>query len=213
MANVEAVILAAGLSSRLGSHKLLLPFQDKTIIETVVDLIFAGGLEKINIVVGFGKEEVLGKLQRYSLRVIENPRYRLGMSTSLKAAVEHVSKDRQNEAIFVFNGDMPLIRPDTVRRILEEYNADKPAIMAPYYRGRRGHPVVFAREMYDQLLDITGDLGAREVLHRNARLLRSVIVDDPGIHFDIDTAEEYAQALAWVEKSGGDRKQATGKGE
>ena len=196
MGKVEAVILAAGLSSRMGSHKLLLPVKNKTIIENVLDIIFSGGLSNISVVVGHGKEEILEVLRPYRIKIIHNPLYRQGMSTSLKSAVEHLSKDKQTEAILVFNGDMPLIKPDTVTKMLKQYEDTRPLLSAPVYQGRRGHPVLFARELFEQLLAITGDMGARQVVEQNVSLMQTVAVDDPGIHLDIDSREDYQSAVA-----------------
>jgi len=195
MAAIEAIVLAAGTASRMGGGKLLLDLDGATIIEKVIGIIKAAGLEKITIITGHNADGLVKAIDDQRVRFIHNPDYRQGMSTSLKTAVRQVVQERAADAVVFFNGDMPFIQADTVKKILEKYEETGAAIIVPSCDGRRGHPVLFSREIFAELLTVDGDVGARQILARHQERVLTVCVTDPGIHIDIDDGEDYLQAL------------------
>ena len=94
-------------------------------------------------------------------------------------------------------GDMPLVRPDTIRRVRRALEEGAP-LAAPFGESRRGHPVGFSARLRDELLMLDGDTGAREVIARHADRMERLAIDDPGIFVDIDTREDFARLAADV---------------
>lgn len=207
MSNVEAVVLAAGLSSRMnGRNKLLLPLNNRPLIQHVLDNILAAGMKKITVVAGHEKEELLLALSCYEaldsempgskIKIIHNSSYRQGMSTSMKTAIERLQNREEIDAILVFHGDMPFIGPSTVKRLLQMYENTRKVIVVPTNKGTRGHPVLLDKRLFPELLTLTGDKGARDILQEHSCEVLELEVDDPGIHLDIDTYDVYRQVMA-----------------
>jgi molybdenum cofactor cytidylyltransferase len=178
----EAIIPCAGLSSRMGTWKPLLPYRGKPLVEHAV----ANALtvcSRIILVTGYRGEE-LEALFEQNPRVVcsLNRDYRLGMFSSIRTGAASVTADR----FFVAMGDMPEIPPRLYRLLLSEHNCD---VVRPRYRSIPAHPVLFAAEAAGYILSLPDDADMGRVLR--AFELREIEVDEPGSIRDIDTAEEY----------------------
>lgn len=195
MPKVEAVVLAAGLSSRMKKNKLLLELNDKKIIQHVLQNIQDSYINRITVVVGHEKERVMDSIREYQVRILDNPDYAIGMSTSLKTAVKHILSEENSEAIMIFTGDMPFIKVNTINAVIDKYKKTKGLLDVPRYNDRRGHPVLIDKKLLPELLNISGDVGARLVLQKHQDKIEWVDVDDHGIHFDIDSQDVYHSVL------------------
>lgn len=195
MPKVEAVVLAAGLSSRMKTNKLLLELNNKKIIQHVLENIKNSSVDIITVVVGHEKEKVIDSIKEYGVEILENPEYTLGMSASLKEAVKNVLSEEKSEAIMIFTGDMPFLKVSTINAVIDKYKETKALIAVPRYNGRRGHPVLIAKKLLPELLNISGDVGARMVLNSHRDEIEWVEVEDRGIHFDIDSQDVYHSVL------------------
>ena len=122
-----------------------------------------------------------------------NPDYCLGQSSSLKAGLAALTEET-DAALFLL-GDQPLITPQLIDTILAAYTASPHPIVLPTFHGKRGNPVLFGRETFPRLTALTGDQGARPLFEEYADRILAVAVDDPAIHLDVDTAEEYERLL------------------
>jgi molybdenum cofactor cytidylyltransferase len=193
--SVAAIILAAGRSSRMGSHKLLLPFRGRPIVNWVLAAACASQADPVTIVLGHETEQVNAALQaeRWFL-TIHNPWYMDGMSTSLKIGLAAMPKDVDGAIILL--GDQPLITPEIINAMIAESANDPDAIIAASYQGQRGNPVLFPRHYFGELEAITGDEGGRSVLARHPERVRLVEIDDALAGFDVDTPEEYQALLS-----------------
>lgn len=193
--NIAALVLAAGLSRRMGRNKLLLKLGDKTIIEKTLDNILASQADSVTVALGHMKEEMAAVLAGYvdtgRIRLAENPFYLEGMGSTVRTGVRAVMDAGMYDAILFFNGDMPFIRPETVDALIDAYIRENAAIVVPCHEGRRGNPVLFDKRFFAELLQSSGDIGARELLQKHAGEVLWVEVDDPGIHADIDSKEDY----------------------
>lgn len=178
----------------MNTNKLLLKLGPKIIIQQVVENILASGVSGVTIVVGHMKEELVENLAGYSVNFVENPSYSEGMSTSLKAGIQKIIND-EKDAVMIFNGDMPFIKTSTIDSIIATYEKSKAVIIAPFYGGKRGHPVLFDRKLFPELLGIFGDKGAREILQKHLHQVVFFNVDDPGIHQDIDCSDDYEKVI------------------
>lgn len=190
---VAGIILAAGASNRMGRTKQLLPFRGQTILEGVVDNALAAALHRLIVVLGHEAETLAARLTGRNLTIVQNPHYAQGQSTSLKAGLQALSEE-SDAALFLL-GDQPLITPATIDLLLAAYAATPSPIVLPAFEGKRGNPVLFDRETFAAIATITEDCGARSLFDRYAGRLFKIPVDDPSIHFDIDTEDDYHRLL------------------
>ena len=137
-AQTGAVILAAGVSSRMGRFKPLLPLGGATMIEQVVGTFRSAGIAHIQAVVGHRAAQLIEVLDRQAVRWALNPRYLEEMFTSIQSGVRCL--DPGLGAFFILPVDIPLVRPATLRRLLCEFDPGRIHLLRPCYRGRRGHP-------------------------------------------------------------------------
>jgi molybdenum cofactor cytidylyltransferase len=191
-AYVEGVLLAAGESRRMGFPKPLLPINGKTYIAHLCDVLLAE-LPQLLVVIGAHAERVRPAIPRSpQLTVIENPNYALGQLSSLKAAIAAV--DPRAQAILVHLSDQPLIRPTTIAVLLKTYASTNKPIIVACYQGKRGHPVIFRRSVFGELLHAPDAQGARIVVAKSAQRVACVQIDDPGITTDLDSPDDLIRA-------------------
>ncbi len=187
------IVLAAGLSSRLGRNKLLLPMGLKPIIVWTTENALASPLDEVIVVTGhqhLAVEEVVG---HFPVRTVYNPDYAKGQSTSLIAGVRAASP--WTECFVFFLGDQPLIGPETVMPLLNRFRQTDALLVVPEFAGKRGNPVVVSTKLRKELLSLTGDAGARGLLEAHADAVETVEVFDPAVRMDVDREEDYDACL------------------
>lgn len=193
---IAAVVLAAGRSSRMGRHKLLLPLGDQPVIAHVVAAACASGAEPVLIVLGHEAEEVRAALPPSRAHMVENPAYTEGMASSLRAGIAAVPAECAG-ALMVL-GDQPLITAALLDRLIEAAHHDPDAIVAATYAGQRGSPVYFPRVDFAALEAVEGDEGGRTVLAQHPDRVRLVACADVGAPLDVDTPADYERIReAW----------------
>jgi molybdenum cofactor cytidylyltransferase len=191
---VAALILAAGASTRLGRPKQLLDWGGRPLVRVAAEMALAARLDPVLVVVGGARAEVEGALAGLPLRIVANPDYAAGQSTSLHAGIAALGID--GDAVVVLLGDQPFVSAAIVERLVAEWRASAAPIVAPVYAGQRGNPVLFARAVFPELLAIQGDQGARAVLAADPARVRLVAFDDARPLADIDTLEDYERLLS-----------------
>jgi len=182
---VAAVVLAAGLSSRMGGVAKVLRRGTPggpPVVRQVVDRLEASGVSPIVVVTGHQAAGVRQALAGTRARMVHNPQYRVGMGSSLATGASAV--DDIDSALIVL-GDMPNLQVSVVKRLVAEWRSGRHPIVAPVFRGRRGHPVLFDAAHLNALRQCSGDVGARQILAKHP--VHLVPVDDAGVVFDIDT--------------------------
>jgi molybdenum cofactor cytidylyltransferase len=188
------VILAAGASQRMGRPKADLRYEGQTFLERALEALCAARLDPIVLVVDAQRAAVTTAPD--SRHIIVNHEPARGQLSSLKLALRHLSAPPVTAAgVVVALVDHPLVAASTVGALVHAARAGDHSILLPSYRGRRGHPVVFMRAVWDELLDTPDDLGARAVVRRDAGRVGNVPVDDPGILVDIDTPADLAALI------------------
>jgi molybdenum cofactor cytidylyltransferase len=190
---IVAVVLSAGESSRMGRPKALLPIEGQTFIEKIVGALKQSGIERIVVVLGFNAEAMRRQVEHLPVDIIVNADYKLGQLSSLHAAIRHLQKAEDCDGILVHLVDHPYIDPQLVRVMVQRFAESKPMIIVPRHQGKRGHPVLFSRALFGELLAAPLDQGAKTVV--NAHRAETVEIDtqDVGITLDIDTPELYRQ--------------------
>jgi len=184
---LAAMILAAGESKRMGKPKQLMPLGRTTILEQTVDNFLDSKVNEVIVVLGHRAEEAKRLIAARPVKLAINPNYQQGMSTSVIAGLSMV--DSRAEAVMIALGDQPFIDSQTLNRLIDEFYSYNKGIATPVYRGRRGHPVVFAMRYKGELLRLKGDIGAREIVDRHPDDVLEVAVNCEGICIDIDTAD------------------------
>lgn len=190
---VAAAVLAAGRSSRMGHPKALLRLGAATFLERVVSAAERARLEPLRVVVGAHRREIDLAMPWLRPRFVVNDDVDQGQLHSLRLALRTLSQDC--DACVMMLVDHPLVCPSTVRALVDAYAAYRPAMVVPRFRERRGHPVLFSHEMFDPLCNGPLEGGARRIVREQGVSPLAVDVEDPGVLTDVDTPEEYEQAL------------------
>jgi molybdenum cofactor cytidylyltransferase len=179
---IVAVILSAGESSRMGRPKALLPIDGVRFIEKIVTTLKATSVGQIVVVLGHNVNELRRKMSDLPVDLVINPDYKQGQLTSLRAAIHSIETGRDPErvdGILVHLVDHPYINAELVNSMIERFYETKKLIVVPRYQNRRGHPVIFSRALFAELL----------AAHRDDTL--EIDTNDEGAIIDIDTPEEY----------------------
>ena len=180
----DCVMPAAGESTRMGEWKLLLPIGEETIVERSVRNAI-GFCRRVILVVGHRGDELVERFSGWPQVVtVPNPEYSFGMFSSIRRGVGEVTTAR----FFVALADMPLI-PSTVFSLLASQEAPEEAVVRPFYRERKGHPVLLPTSAIDKILRFDNSHSMREVL-RDLPLCRTQTEHD-GVVRDIDSPGDY----------------------
>lgn len=185
---ISAVLLAAGKSTRMPPCKQLSEIHGLTMIEHVLRSIQESKVDEIIVVLGFMADEILKRVPMKGVRTVLNPRYEEGQSTSLKAGLKAVNK--KAEAVIFFLCDQPFVEASVINKIISQYEKNRAPTLVPTYKGKRGNPVLVDRSLFDEIMSISGDTGAKPVIMRHDRAVREVEVDSPSVLLDIDTMED-----------------------
>ena len=186
---ISAILLAAGKSKRMGKLKQLLPFGQSTIVEQAIDNLLGSTIDEVIAVVGHKAEEVIEKIASRPIKLVKNPDYEQGMSTSIIAGLSLV--DDGAHAIMFVLGDQPLIDSQTMTRLAKEFRSHDKGIAVPTYRGARGHPVILAVKYKEELLELNGDIGGRQIVENHPGDVLEVPVSCEGVCVDINTVDDY----------------------
>jgi len=184
----EGIILAAGLSSRAKTFKMTLAFNGKTVIENTIDNML-GVCSRIILVGGFNIEVLQPIVKRYSrVELVYNQDYQLGMYSSVVKGMSCITAER----FFFTPGDYPLILPEVYEKLKM---VDAPVVI-PTHEGKKGHPVLFKRDIASQVLQGSELCTLRHVISENETAL--VDVGSKGILMDLDTLEDYELLLEQI---------------
>jgi molybdenum cofactor cytidylyltransferase len=191
---IAAVVLAAGLSKRMGGpNKLLAEIEGVPIVARVVDALLASRARPVLVVVGHQEDRVRAALSGRPVELVTNPSYEEGLGASLRTGVQAVPDDVDGALVAL--GDMPWIRAEHVDALIDAFDPSGPrTICVPVHDRKRGHPVLWSKRHFGEMRKLGGDVGARELLERHADAVLAVPVDDAAVHLDVDTPEMLAGA-------------------
>jgi molybdenum cofactor cytidylyltransferase len=191
---VAALLLAAGQSRRMGTlNKLLIGIDGKPMVRHVAEAVQASQARPIIVVTGHQREKVEAALSGLGIgRFVFNPDYAKGLSTSLKQGIAALPKG--TEAVVVCLGDMPKVAAGEIDRLIAAFNpVEGRAICLPTRRGKRGNPVLLASRLFQELANVSGDVGARDLIAAHPELVTEVEMEGDGTLLDIDTPQALAR--------------------
>ena len=187
---ISGVVLAAGKSSRMAHNKLLLPYKGHTTVEEVLVRVSNADLDEIMIITGYENDKIEAVIEnRFGDRIgfVYNERYELGRAESIKRAVENVSEN--SDALLFMVGDKPTVKTELLNRALEEFKRKSPSILYVMTPEGRGHPIIFSKKLFGELLELTGDTVGNELIEKYKN--DTIELADGKIQVDIDTMDDY----------------------
>jgi len=186
---IAGVVLAAGRSSRLGRPKQLLPLAGLPLLAHVLRSASESSLDDVVVVLGHEAPAIRGAVGDWGQRVVVNPDYAAGQSTSIRAGL--AALDPATEAVLFLLGDQPGVGPATIDAVVAEYGRSRAPIVVPVYGAAVGNPVLFDRALFPELAALRGDRGARGIVRRRSdQAARVAVAGDPPP--DVDTEADYA---------------------
>lgn len=182
---IQALVIAAGLSSRTSGHKMLYDFNGKTMIEQVIQN-FKPFCEKVIVVTGYNGYKIKQVLKKYDfVELIHNDTYHKGMFNSIKTGVKALDCDR----FFYTPGDYPNVNQTILKQLLD-HSGD---IIIPSYNYHAGHPVLLSKKMIDEITEFSENKTLRDLF--DSKKINYVTVADQGILQDVDTDKNYKEIL------------------
>lgn len=180
--NITGIILAAGEGRRASGCKLSRYVMGKPMLQWVIEMVVKSNIRQSIIVTGKEREFAESLAAPYGIQTVHNACYSSGMSSSIIKGIERLPTDTDGFAIIL--GDMPYIKPKTLNDMIDSFS--RSMIIAPAFKGRRGHPVIFPISYKNAMYSIKGDVGARYILKSNEALIKQIETEDRGVIRDIN---------------------------
>lgn len=195
---ISAILLAAGESRRMGErNKLLLPFKQKTIIEHIAETLHHSDAGEVIVVVGHQAEKVRKALPLENLIIVENPHFQDGLTTSIHAGIQAAAA--HSDGFMICLSDLPFIEANEFNHLINQFqNALRKfpqQIQVPVFQGKRGNPVIFSAYYRNEILEHKEQMGCKGIVRQNREQVLEVEMTLNHILMDIDTAEDYHEAL------------------
>ena len=169
----------------MGKPKALLPFRGRTFLENILDAISRSSIQNTVIVIGHHRDEITARLKLPNL--VFNPDYEQGMITSFQTGIRALPPHSDGAVLFLV--DHPVVEAATIDALVK--NSASNRIVIPVFKGRRGHPVLFAAEALQEVLALPPSQGANIVVRKDPSRIMELAVDAPGVLIDVDTPEDF----------------------
>jgi len=191
---ISCIVLAAGLSSRMSKkNKLLLKFDNSTILEKTLNNIIHSNIYKLYVIIGSKRKEFENLLKKLNVSYIYNIKYKEGISSSIISGVNQI-KDN-SEGVMICLADMPKISKKIYNKLLEEfsniYSNDQPCIIMPTFKGKSGNPVILSKHFFENIFKLKGDKGAKILIEKNNKFVKKIDICNKSILEDIDNLRTY----------------------
>jgi len=189
---IAGLLLAAGLSTRMGAvNKLTLKIGGMIMVRRAAKSLLDAGLD-VFVVLGHERERIAAALSGLSVTLVDNPSYREGQPSSMRAGLKAIGDDY--DGVLVALADQPLLEAADISSLLAAYDAsERTRIMIPFHGGERGNPIVLPREIVEEIGERPVNFGCRKFIDNNPE--RIAIYQAPNDHFtrDVDTPEALAE--------------------
>jgi molybdenum cofactor cytidylyltransferase len=197
---VAAIVLAAGRSTRMGGpNKLLAEIGGQPLVRIVAEQALASRAGPVVVVTGHERAKVEAALAGLRVRLVHNPDYAAGLSTSLKAGLAALPASADGAIVCL--GDMPQVTAALIDRLVDAFDPEHGAlVVVPTIEGKRGNPVVWSRRFVPDLMALEGDVGARHLIATYADVVAEVAVEDAAALTDVDTPDALLAVKAELER-------------
>ena len=190
---LAAVILSGGASSRMGSPKALLPYQGRPFLEHLLEITKRPEITARKVVLGADADSIAKVIPLKANEIVINPDWEKGQLSSIQAGVRKIPAGTDGMLLFLI--DHPLISSALVGELIAQFYKSKKPIVLPVYEGRRGHPVIFAASLYDELLRAPLETGARAVVWAHAEEVDEVRTNEEGCVLNLNDPETLNRAI------------------
>jgi len=197
--NVSSIILAAGLSSRMGELKALLDIGGKKAILRLVDENIKAGISDIVVVLGYREKDISNCLRNRNVKCVVNEDYLFGMYSSIQKGVSEISRDAKG--FMIMPVDIPLIKASTIREIADFFMEKDCDIVIPYFNDITGHPPVLSVKCAFKILSSQPENGLRDIMMSDEWSKCRFDTVDEGTLYEMDNKEQYRQLLEYYSRS------------
>lgn len=188
---IAAVIFAAGSSARMGSPKALLTLRGRTFVDTIAHEAAAASITRTVLVLGSEHERIQKELSGFAGQVVVNRAWQTGRLSSVIAGLDAAEATGCAGAL-LWPVDHPLATERTVLALVRAFLASPESIVVPVWNGRRGHPIILPRRLFDEARQAPEESGLRAVVRAHTGDVIEAAADDEGVLINIDTPEDYA---------------------
>jgi molybdenum cofactor cytidylyltransferase len=187
---IAIIVLAAGTSARSApENKLLTPSPaGGTLISQTIDQAIGVGTSPVIVVTGHQAEQIRDVLSEKPVRLVHAQQFAEGIAASLRTGIAALGSEI--EAALICLGDMPLIEPTILRRIIGNFDAQQKREIIPTFQGQRGNPILWSKRFFPELLKLSGDSGGRRILDRHKQFIAEISVASAAVRIDFDTPEQ-----------------------
>jgi molybdenum cofactor cytidylyltransferase len=196
---ISGIVLAAGSSQRIGTPKALLKIGEKTFLQHIVEIVHSARIIDVVIVLGAEAEEIQKTIIWFDGKVVINNDWQKGQLSSIIAGLNALdltkSEPEEIHGAIICPVDHPLLTQSLLVDLLQGYWLSKKRIIIPTHRGKRGHPVIFDRELFDDIRNAPIDIGARAVVRNHEQEVHEVDVNDEGVLINIDLPDDYKKYI------------------
>ena len=186
---IAILLLAAGSSSRLGRSKQLVSIKGQPLLLKSINAAIESGIKNITVVLGANEQAHREVITDAGVQVVVNTAWKKGMGNSLKVGLSYLLQQTPKaEAVITMVCDQPLINSDHLTKLVSEYKSSESVIVASFYQGVAGVPVLFDRTLFSELLSMPDEAGAKKIIQQHPHLVKTVPF--PGGEIDIDTEDD-----------------------
>jgi len=198
---IAAIVLGAGRSTRMGGpNKLLAEIGGRPLIRIAVEQALASRARPVVVVTGHQRDKVEAALAGLDIKLVHNPNFAEGLSTSVKAGLAALPDEADGAIVCL--GDMPQVTAALIDKLTAAFDPERGAlVVVPVIDGQRGNPVVWARRFFNELMAIDGDIGARQVISRYPEAVTEVALTDTAALVDVDTPDALDRVKAELERA------------
>ena len=192
--NITLVILAAGKSSRMNSVKQLLPWKDGTLLSNAIEIGASSEASSVIVVLGAHSEKIKPSLEQLDIAIVENDRWQDGLGSSIASAINYIkNQNTPSNGVLFSLADMPFISIKHLNNLIANFELSSRSIVVTNTAEKSMVPAIFDHCYFEELSQLTGDFGAKEMFVKHSKYLKLVSVGSSQIVKDLDTPEEYSQ--------------------
>lgn len=193
--NVSAIVLAAGLSTRMGEqNKLALDIAGTPLLRRTVEMLLQSTLNEVIVVVGFEQATAREILNGLAVKIVTNEQYEQGQMTSVYRGMQAVADDC--DGVMVCLSDQPLLTADDINQLVDGFaHRSRGSVLVPTFEEQRGNPIILAYQHRQAILSGDRNLGCKKLIQKHPELVETLAMNNDHVVFDLDTPDDYQRLL------------------